>query len=604
MPYARSSACLQLSGPVGIGKTRLVKELLAQLKQRQRSIWVLALDKQTLLEGGPTLVSALQVQGLKPDLERLAELFRQSARAGEGDLAQILIDLFESRSRSGWTPLTRLVFVLEDFAAWPEFKLREWRSAVRMLGADESNIIEHIDFVVTGHDAEDLSQAWQDYGLAEVSVVPLVLSPLTAPAAEALLHALGVPGPRHRPLVEQAQGMPATLLALAEKENAARAEASQLSLVEALFDDFPSRFHPLLHAGAALHQLARDGIEILLKRPLLGEEWKEFARLCREALQEAGVTSWGADFRQQILEYAQQVLKRPAFPDNLVRAINELTDILPDEMVRRQIVFFSPFFYFTSDLLKEVYPGQSAALEAMLKARPEAFIEVEGLYQLSPELQRPVLAYAELTGFDRDGQTRSRVQKLWKLRQEGLRKDIEQQEKDYQDLQQRLDSCSRELDRQLKSYQNLVEDENRLREAQIVKTVAPRPQRSGPTRLHRTIGGIAAEVLGIFFLYNGIIFTRDFNVVYCFIGLVLVMGGIMGNIGSPQPAFAQSAPVAPRAPVENRATENATPSHLRRLREYQVKTLQERKRSLQQRMQRMKKSLQETENRLQQAYVY
>ncbi|KAF0096171.1 MAG: hypothetical protein E1N59_138 [Puniceicoccaceae bacterium 5H] len=607
MPYARSSSCVIVTGVEGVGKTRLIQEFVDYLQGKQRPAIVVELTRADMMQSelGLVKLAASRTVSLKPELQRLVDAFKAAADRQEregSDLAGTLIDLFEARSSSGWSPLTRCLFILEDFASWPEFKLREWRSAVRMLRSDESDIIQHLDFVLTGRDPDDTGNAWMDYGVGDLQPTTLLLPPLGAQATQDILTAMGVPRTRHPMLQAQAEGNPGQLIILGEEELAARAHASQQGFAASLFDLFPKGQHPLLHGTCALNQCCRDGLEILLKRKVTQEEWKEFIKQYQEVQKLPGFPGWTEAFRQQVCDYAEQEIKRPRWPDHLLREINDLCEILPDEMIRRQIVYFAPFFYFTKDLLKNVYHSvQAAALEAIMKARPEAFLEVDGLYQLSPELQRPVLAYAELTGFDRDGHFRAQVQEIWRQRQSTLQQQASDQAKEYEELQQRLRQCDQELDRQTKSYDSLVEAEQRQVETIRTTRVVETPRTS---RVHRTLGGLAAELLGIFFLYNGIIFTKDFNVVYCTIGLGLVMAGIMGSLkSSPQPVFAPSSAPATREPVRE-AGGRGSPSHVRRLREYQLKTLKERKRSLSQRLQRIKRDQQEIEKQLELAYVY
>lgn len=600
LPFAKASSCVLVDGPDGAGKTRLVAELIQELRRRQRSAIVIRLDREALAAAEADLraLALASVQALKPELQRLADGLLAAARSPEApadDLAALLIDRFRQRAASGWSPLTRCIFVLDDFAAWPEFKLREWRAVVRTLGADESSIHDSLDFIATARDADDLASIWADYGLPQARVTRLTLGPLAAPEVAELLTALGVPPGRADVVREQAEGWPGRLVEMAEQALQANEQADRLSFARALYDQSESRFHPWWYALGALNQLGRDLCEALLRRGVASEEWKLFLQQIREAQSMTGFPGWTADFRQQLCRHAEQVLRLPRWPENLVRELNELAEILPDEGIRRLLVHFSPFFYFSPKLLKDVYGSGSPPLEAFLVAHPEAFIEVEGQYQLAPQLQRSILAYAEMTGFDRDGKIRAQVQQLWKARQDALSKEAQEHDQAYGELTNRLDQCNRELERHANELRKLLEQEQRVQQQQtLVSRQAPPKNNS---RMHRTLGGIAAEVLGIFFLYNGIIFTAEFNATYCLIGLVLVMAGIMGNLSGPVTVTAPRA-ANPTPPVE------PMPSHVMRLREYQVKTLVERRKALQQRLQKAKRSREEIDRRLEQAYVY
>lgn len=599
LPFAKGSSCVQVTGPEGAGKTRLVAELLQDLRRRQRSAIVISLARDSLADPEADLraLALASTRALKPDLQRLADSLRAAADADTSnglDLSAEMIERYRQRASSGWSPLTRCIFVLEDLATWPEFKLREWRTFVRTLGADESNLRDSLDFIATGRDPDELATIWGEYGLPEARVNRLALGPLTAPEVSDLLAALGVPATRADVLRDQAEGWPGRLVALADEALQANEHADRQNFARELYARSEARTHPFWYALGALNQLGRDLCEALLRRDIPGEEWKLFLQQIRETQAMPGFPGWTPDFRQQLCRHAEQVLRLPRWPENLVRELNELAEVMPDEGLRRLLVHFSPFFYFAPALLKDVYGPAAAPLEAFLVAHPEAFLEVEGQFQLAPQLQRPTLAYAEMTGFDRDGRIRAQVQQLWKARQDALNKEAQEQDQAYEELNGRLDQCNRELERHANELRKLLEQEQRVQQQTLVSR--PAPQKSN-SRMHRTLGGIAAEVLGIFFLYNGIIFTAEFNATYCLIGLVLVMAGIMGNLTGPVTVTAPRA-ANPAPPVE------PMPSHVMRLREYQVKTLVERRKALQQRLQKAKRSREEIDRRLEQAYVY
>ncbi len=420
----------------------------------------------------------------------------------------------------------RMLWFVDDFEHWTsplERWLNEWMGPV--MAEFNEVCATHFFACLEKLPAETASFADVWLGLAE-SGETIELKPFTREEVAGFIEEASITGLDVDCLWQDTQGNPGKLQAILNQRRSEQVE-SDVDHVEGIFKGKNEEEIGWMLWAAHVRWFNRDFLRFFSGK---AEGDAAFAYL--KLRLELGLSPINGGFQVSV-EVAEALrawheIRRPEDFEHLHQRARICTDLF--QMVGsgsdlEVLSLLSRFRFFNHKLVEKLLPGDSRTIRAFTQDNPEYFFETDSNVAVADSFRGQFREYNALVPHPQERELSRKIRTAWEECRDCVLREMHEVEEQIKRDEKTLDEISTELGTMKKDDRVRRYDE-KAEQAPKVKVQFSHDNKSGGAFTGLCVAGFFATVLGIFFLYMGILFTDQFSMTYCALGVMFVGGGL------------------------------------------------------------------------------
>ncbi|MGF1483044.1 MAG: AAA family ATPase [Opitutales bacterium] len=477
---------------------------------------------------------------------------RPDAALFEWWLTELCVNLIDPDQKEGRRiSQVRLFWYLDDFERWPpicETWFGVWLPRVFKAHAESCEqrfftVLEKEPAAVTGFKA-----IWERVG--EVTA-PIELAPFSKQQTAAFLESANLPADQLDHAYETTGGVPGRLAEYLDSQSNAGSE-QEVSLVEGVFKGKSQRENQFILWAAHLRWFSREFLRFFAGSTT-GDDAFAYLKLRLEleltptsgGYQVSGavadaLTAW---HKQRQPEEYEAFERRAQICMDLFHSVGNAADLGILSLLAR-------FRFFNNQLIEQILPTDSKTVRLFIKANPHFFYETEHNQAVADPFRSQFNEYNSLVAHPQERELREKIQNAWNERRDGVLREMHEIDESIQREEKTLEGISEELSK-MNADNRAKRFDEKLTESPDVKVQFAGPSPAGGLSVFCLVG-VLGLILGVIFLYMGILFADHFSMTYCAVGVMcLVVGLSVPYRRRPQPRSAPIAAVSkprPKAP--------------------------------------------------------
>ncbi|MGF1449091.1 MAG: hypothetical protein ACFB20_06705 [Opitutales bacterium] len=427
----------------------------------------------------------------------------------------------------GRLPLkVRLVWLIDEFERWPAAQ-EKWFTEYMAPVFAEFRLACDLHFYTSLEKPPTLTSNFASFwvGVAQVGKV-IELKPFTTEEVSGFIEEAGITDLDAKALFEQTQGNPGKIHQILEQRRTTQLE-TDVGQVERLFKGRTNEEREWMLWAAHLRWISREFL-----RFFGGKAAGDAAFACLKLRLELGLTPFNGGYQvnAEVAEAlcAWQQIRHPESFERLQRRARVCTDLFeivgstPDLEV---LSLLSRFRFFNHKLLQQLLPGDSRTVRAFTVEHPEYFFETDNNLAVADTFRTQFREYNALVAHPQERELKRKIEAAWNDRRDAVLREMHEIEDHIKRDEKALDEISVELSK-MKQDDRVRRFDGNDEATPKVKVQFSAEKKSGSAFSGLCVAGIVSTVLGIFFLYLGILFTDQFSMTYCALGVMFVGGGI------------------------------------------------------------------------------
>ena len=496
----------------------------------------------------------------------------------------------------------RAIIVLDNYDSLSTAK-KEW--IARFIVEPVSALVPAYDirFLLSGEQSISENPIWRSFwkNLA-TDIAEMELPPFTMEEVEEYLATVGLPDRLAAQILEESEGIPSRIADSVASLSGEEEALHRTDSIDLILKDRTSEQRNWLFCASFADEITEETLRLFLGNEEAEAAFMWLNKLRDDIFQRRDQrVSMKLAVRDAVRRWLQRN-EKAKFREyqRMAQSFAEVTGVIPDGEHREKLAQLSAFNYFNPELLSAVFEETADSYLTFIKHNRQHFRVAGPNLQLVKSLQSPVANYRRLVQQEHSRSLLERIGSAWKRKRDSTIREMNEVEERIHVERSAVEEIERELNVATKMISLVSESHKDARNSQ-----GESPRVGKELSRARNPTSLLLEATGTIVLYFSILFSNEFSLGYCTLGVLIILIGIFWPQRSAVPALSHS-PAGPGAsPVSSPLNTSLKAKRIEkdlRLLNFKKSNLEQRKHSASMRMARHKSCLSRLDELLQQPY--